>query len=215
MDVIFRRSSFFYVTTTFTYMALLGRFLLTRSAPVFEIIPLFLPVWLLSALFASEQDERYAFLRTLPIPDAEVVRIKFRLILSAVTLQWALILAAATVRLGDGRADGVTFVYVTMVCAAGLLLVAGYQIAIWRFGFPTMAVVIGVSAGVGLAVVLLHLVGLKANGDWPALSRLTVLGWLGSVPWLSVPVIAALALAAFSRLSLLGVRIKASSEAHL
>ena len=215
MDAIFRRSSFFYATATFTYLALLGRFMLTRSGPVFEIIPLFLPVWLLSALFASEQDERYAFLRTLPIPDAQVVRTKFRLILSVAVLQWALISAAAAFRLGDGMADGVTFVYVTTVCAAGLLTVAGYQIAIWRFGFPAMAAVIGVSGGVGLAVVLLHTAGLRSNGDWPAVTDLTILGWLGSAPWISVPVIAALTLAAFNRMMRFGVRIKALSEAHL
>ena len=68
MDPIFRRSSFFYVTALVTYMGLMGRYMLTRSFPVFEVIPLFLPVWLLGAMAASEHDERYAFLRMLPGP---------------------------------------------------------------------------------------------------------------------------------------------------
>ena len=215
MDAILRRSSFFYVTTTFTYMALLGRFMLTRSGPVFETIPLFLPVWLLSALFASEHDERYAFLRTLPVPDAEVVRTKFRLILLAVVVQWTLMLGASAIRLGDGVADGVTFVYVTMVCAAGLLLVCGYQIAIWRFGFQTMAAVIGVSAALGLVLVLIHVAGLKSNELWPAITRFALLGWLGRAPWISCAGIALVALAVWRRLTAVGIRVKASSEAHL
>jgi len=49
MDPIFRRSSFFYVTTLLTYCGLMGRFLITRDWPVCEIIPLFMPVWLSNA----------------------------------------------------------------------------------------------------------------------------------------------------------------------
>ena len=54
MDPILRRSSFFYVTALITYMGLMGRFMLTRDWPAFEVIPLFLPVWLISGWLASE-----------------------------------------------------------------------------------------------------------------------------------------------------------------
>ena len=84
MDPILRRSSFFYVTALITYMGLMGRFMLTRDWPAFEVIPLFLPVWLISGMAASEHDERYAFLRMLPVPDRTVARMKFILVLSAI-----------------------------------------------------------------------------------------------------------------------------------
>ena len=215
MDAILRRSSFFYVTALGTYMALMGRYMLTRSFPVFEIIPLFLPVWLLSAMFASEHDERYAFLRTLPLSDARVALTKFRLILSAATASWALMMASAAFRLSDGIAGPTTFVYLTLVGAAALLLAAGYQIGIWRFGLSVMSVVLGVSIAAGLVLVIVHMASLKYNDFWPALSRLTVVSWLGNSPWMSCAGIAAAALLVFSRLVRLGVRIKASSEAHL
>ena len=64
MDPILRRSSSYYVTSSLTYLAVTGRYMLTRDWPVFEVIPMFMPVWLLSAMMASESDERYAFLRT-------------------------------------------------------------------------------------------------------------------------------------------------------
>ena len=83
MDPILRRSSFFYVTSLDQYLGVMGRYMLTRDWPVFEIIPLFMPVWLLGAMLASESDERYAFLRTLPVPDRSVARTKFTLILSS------------------------------------------------------------------------------------------------------------------------------------
>ncbi len=168
MDPIFRRSSFFYVTALCTYLVLMGRYLLTRDFPVFEVIPLFLPVWLLSAMFASEHDERYAFLRTLPVSDERVARIKFRLILSAVTVNWAVMMAAAAFRLRDAVAGPSTFVYLTLVVAVALLLAACYQIGIWRFGFSVMSVAIGVSVAAGLVLVIVHLASLKYNDSWPA-----------------------------------------------
>jgi len=215
MDAIFRRSSFYYVTAVVTFMGLMGRFMLTRDWPVFEVVPLFLPVWLLGALFASEYDECYAFLRTLPVPDATVVRTKFTLILSIVTIAWALMFAVSAYRLGDGMAGPSTFVYITLVCASGLFLVSCYQIAIWRYGFPVMSVVIGVSIAAGLVMAVVHVANLRYMRGWPAFSRLAFVDWLGGAPWISSTVAAALALVAFHRLMRFGIRIKAASEAHL
>lgn len=215
MDPIFRRSSFFYVTALLTYFSLLGRYMLTRSFPVFEILPLFLPIWALGALVASEHDERYAFLRTLPVPEARVVRIKFSLIFAAVALNWALMMAAAATRLDDGVAAPSTFVYLTLVGAFALLVAACYQIAIWRFGFAVMSIAFGISIALGIVLVIVHLANLKYVEAWPVLSRLSVVGWLGSSPWITSAGIAAAALLLFSRLVRLGIRVKASSEAHL
>jgi hypothetical protein len=215
MDPILRRSSFFYITTLITYMALMGRFMLTRDWPAFEVIPLFLPIWLVSGMLASEHDERYAFLRMLPVPDRAVARTKFALILSVVAVAWALMTTVALVRMGDGLAGPTTFVYVTLVCVAALLLTACYQIGIWRFGMSVMFPVVGVSVAAGLVLCIFHVANLKYQDDWPALSRIGVVEWLGGAPWISSALIAALALAAYRALLQVGVRVKAASEAHL
>jgi hypothetical protein len=215
MDPLYRRNSFYYVTALSTYLALMGRYLLTRSFPVFEVIPLFLPVWLLGAMAASEYDERYAFLRTLPLADGRVARAKLRVVLAAVAASWALMLAVAATRLGDGVAGPQTFVYITLVSACALLVAACYQVAIWRFGFAVMSIAFGVSIALGLVLVIVHLVNLKYVEAWPVLSRLSVIDWLGGSPWISSVAIAALTLLVFSRLVRLGIRVKASSEAHL
>jgi hypothetical protein len=215
MDPILRRSSFYYVMGLLTYMSLLGRYMLTRAWPVFEVLPLFVPVWFLGAMVASEHDERYAYLRTLPVPDRRVVRTKFTLILSFAVVQWVLMISAALFRMSDGIAGTSTLVYVTLVCAFGLLVAAGYQIAIWRYGFPAMAVVFGVSIAAGLVLVIIHLSSLKYNDSWPALSQLAIVEWLGGAPWISCAILVALALLVYRALLHIGVRVKAASEAHL
>jgi len=215
MDPILRRSSFFYVTALITYMGLMGRFMLTRDWPAFEVIPLFLPVWLISAMLASEHDERYAFLRTLPVTDRAVVRTKFTLILSFVSAAWLLMIAVALLRMGDEIATPSTLVYVTLVCASALLVGALYQVGIWRFGMSVMFPVIGVSVAGGLVLAIIHVANLKYQDDWPAFSRMGVVEWLGGAPWLSSAVLGALALWAYYGLMQAGLRVKAASEAHL
>jgi hypothetical protein len=215
MEPILRRSSFYYITALCTYMVLMGRFMLTRDWPVFEVIPLFLPVWLLAAQLSSEHDERYAYLRTLPIPDRRVARIKFTLILTAAATAWVLMTAAALYRAADGLTEPSTLVYITCVATFGLLLAGCYQIAIWRYGFPAMFAVSGVSIAVGLVLVIIHLANLKYNTFWPALSRLAVVEWLGGAAWISNVLIAALALTVFYGLLRVGIRVKESSEACL
>jgi len=173
------------------------------------------PVWFLGAMFASEHDERYAYLRTLPIPDRQVVRTKFALILSFAAVQWALMTAAALFRMSDGIADPTTLVYITLVWTFGLLAAGGYQIAIWRYGFPVMSAVLGVSIAAGLALVIIHLASLKYNDNWPAFSQSGVVEWFGRAPWISNAVLMALALLACRALMQVGIRVKAASEAHL
>lgn len=215
MDPILRRSSFYYVTSSITYLAVMGRYMLTRDWPVFEVIPLFMPVWLLSAMMASESDERYAFLRTLPVPDRTVVRTKFVLILSSAAFQWTLMTWAALGRMDDSVAEPSTLVYLTLVCLFGLIAVAGYQIGIWRLGFTSMKPVLLVTIIAGIALIIVHLASLKRVDDWPALSQLGVVEWLGRAPWSSNAVLIAVALIAYRALMRIGVRVKAASEAHL
>ena len=215
MDPILRRSSFYYVTSLFMYMSLMGRYMLTRDWPVFEILPLFVPIWILGALFASESDECYAFLRMLPVPDRRVARTKFALILGAVAVQWLLVIGAALTRMDEGVAEPTTLVYVTMICAFALLVAAGYQIAVWRFGLSTMKPVLGVSVAAGIVMAIIHLASLKRFETWPALSQTGLVEWLGGAPWISITILVALALLAYRALLEAGVRVKAASEAHL
>lgn len=215
MDPIIRRSSFYYATSVVTYMALMGRYFITRSWPVFEIIPLFMPVWLAGALLASEQDERYGFLRTLPVSDRSVARRKFLLISVAAAVEWLLMVLVASARTADGAATSSTFVFVTLVCAAGMLVTGGLQIAVWRFSLPAVRPVVIVAIAVSLVLLIGHTFALKRVDAWFAFSELRPVAWLGGAPWLSSTALVVLTLAAYTGLMRLGVRVKASSEAHL
>jgi ABC-2 family transporter protein len=215
MNPVYRRSTTFYLWSALTYLAIMGRYMITRDWPVFEIIPIFMPVWLVSALTASEDDERYAFLRMLPVPDRDVARAKLVLILGSAAFQWILMTGAALGRMDEGIADPSTLVYLTLVCGFGLVAAAGFQIAIWRYGISRMKPILIASIIAGIAFAIIHLASLKTVDAWPALSRLAVVEWLGGAPWISNLVLAALALLVFRALLRVGVRLKAASEEHL
>ena len=215
MDPIFRRSSFYYWTSLATYLALMGRYLVTRDWTAFEIIPLFMPIWLAAAMLASEDDESYAFLRTLAVTDRAIVRTKFGTILMSAAVQWLLMLGASLLRRRDAASDPSTAVYLTLIAAVALLLVAWLQTGIWRHGLPAIKFgIIGCIAG-GIVLIILHMAALKQIDWWPALSRLWLVRWLGRAPWVSSAVLVAAALAVFHRMMEAAVRVKASSEAHL
>jgi len=215
MNPVYRRSTKFYLWSALTYLAIMGRYMITRDWPVFEIIPIFMPIWLVSALTASEDDERYAFLRMLPVPDRDIARAKLVLILGSAAFQWLLMTGAALARMDEGIADAPTLVYLTLVCAFGLLVATGYQIAIWRYGISTMKPILIASIIAGIAFAIIHLASLKIVDEWPALSRVAVVEWLGGAPWISSAALIAIALVAFRALMRAGIRVKAASEAHL
>jgi len=215
MNPILRRSSFFYVTSAITYLAIMGRYLVTRDWTAFEIIPLFMPVWIVSALLASEDGERYAFLRTLPVPDREVVRTKLGLVLASAAFQWVMMIGAALARTGDGIAGPPTMVYLTGICSFGLLAAAAFQIAIWRHGVSRMKPIMIGAIIAGIALAILHLASLRFVQDWPAFSQVGLVEWLGGAPWISSAALIAIALVAFRALMRVGIRVKAASEAHL
>jgi len=215
MDPVFRRSSFFYFSSAFTYLAVMGRYLVTRDWTAFEVIPLFMPIWMLSALLASEDGERYAFLRMLPVPDGEVARLKLTLILVSALFQWTLMTVVAVARMGEGIAGPSTLVYLTIIGAFGLLAASAGQIAVWRYGLPAMKPVLVASIAAGIALVIIHLASLKNIDGWPTLSGVGVVEWLGGAPWISSAALAALTLPAYRAMLHLGVRVKAESEAHL
>ena len=215
MDPIFRRSSFFYFSSAFTYLAVMGRYLVTRDWTAFEVIPLFMPVWMLSALLANEDGERYAFLRMLPVPDSDVARLKLTLILLSTLFQWTLMTVVAVARMGEGIAGPSTLVYLTIIGAFGLLATSAGQIAVWRYGLSAMKPVLVASIIAGIALAIIHLASLKNVDGWPALSGVGVVEWLGGAPWVSSAALAALTLLAYRAMLHIGVRVKAASEAHL
>jgi hypothetical protein len=215
MNPIFRRSSLFYASSAVTYLSVMGRYLVTRDWTAFEVIPLFMPIWLLSALLWSEDNERYAFLRMLPVPDSDVARLKLALILCSALFQWALLTAVAVARMGEGIAGPSTLVYLTILATIGLLATSAGQIAIWRYGLSSMKPVLVASIVGGIVLAILHLASLKNIDAWPVLSEAGLVGWLGGTPWLSNAVLIALALLAYRALMRLGIRVKAASEAHL
>jgi hypothetical protein len=215
MDPIFRRSSVLYLSHLMTYSVLMGRFLVTRDWTAFEFIPLFMPVWLASSVLFSEHDESYAFLRTLPVTDRAVVGTKFTLILSSATVQWLAMLAVAVLRSGDGVVSPATPVYLTLVCACGLLAAGALQVAIWRYGVSVMKPVILTFMALGIVWVVIHMLSVKRLAGWSALSQTAALEWLGGAPWVSSALVMALAMTAFYGLMRAGVSVKAASEAHL
>ncbi len=215
MSPIFRRSSFYYWTSLVTYLALMGRYVVTRDWSAFEVIPLFMPIWLAGAMMASEHDESYAFLRTLGVTDRAIVRSKFGAILMSATVQWSAMVGVSILRRHDAVAAPSTVVYLTLVGAIALVVAGWLQIGIWRHGFSAMKVVLVVFMAGGIVVILLHMFGLKQFDAWPALSRVWLVRWLGGAPWISSAALAAAALVAFHRTLMVGVRVKASSEAHL
>ena len=215
MDPIFRRSSFYYWTSLVTYLALMGRYFVTRDWSAFEIIPLFMPIWLAGAMLASEHDESYAFLRTLAVTDRAIVRSKFGAILTSAVVQWSAMVGVSILRRHDAVSGPSTVVYLTLVGGVALVVVGWLQVGIWRHGLSVMKpVLVGFMAG-GIVLILLDLVGLKQVDAWPALSRTWVVQWLGGAPWVSSAALAAAALVAFRRIMARGIRVKASSEACL
>lgn len=215
MDPILRRSSFFYLSHVVVFAGVLGRYMGADPWPAFEVIPLFMPVYLASSVLFSEKGESYAFLRTLPVTDRTIVRTKLGLILGLAVAYWLFMMLVALARSSDGTTGPSTFVYITVVCGYGFVLGASCQIGIWRFGQSAMAGVIAGIMGVSLALAIVHTASLRRSPDWPVLTRLSAIEWLANAPWLSVVVLAGLCIAAFWGLMRIGVRVKATSEACL
>ncbi len=215
MDPIFRRGVVGYLTHVMTWSGILGRFLVVRDWPAFEIIPLFVPVWLASSVIFGDQDESYAFLRTLPVTDRRIVRIKFGLILGAGVLYWLLMMTAALLRWDGVQTGPAALVYLTIVGVCALLLGACTQLLFWRLGARIMTGVGIVFIIASLVLIIVHTASLKSTPGWPVLMRTGAVQWLAGAPWLSIPVLYGVALLAFYALARAGTRVKASSEACL
>lgn len=215
MDPIIRRSLPLYLAHFVTWSGILGRFLDVHEWPAFEIIPLFMPVWLVGSVVFTERDESYAFLRTLPVTDRRIVRTKFGLILGASALYWLFMVGAALIRRDDTLAAPTTLVYVTMVSVYGLLIGAAFQLLLWRLGASIVTGAAIVFMALSMVLTILHLASLQSTAGWPALTRTGAVEWLAGTPWLSIPILGGLALLGFYGLLETGIRVKISSEACL
>lgn len=215
MDPIIRRSLPLYLAHIMTWSGILGPSLRDRELPAFEIIPLLVPVWLVSSVVFTERDESYGFLRTLPVTDSRIARTKSSLILGAAVLYWLLMVGAAIVRQDASLTGPAPFVYITIVSIYGLVMGTCVQLLFWRLGAS-------IASGAGIAFMVLsmvltlgHMASLHSSPGWPVLSRTGAVGWLAGVPWLSIPVLGGLALLIFYGLLQAGIRVKVRGEACL
>jgi len=215
MDPILRRCSFFYLSHLVTFSGLLGPHLVTGDWPAFDIIPLFMPVWLASSVLFSELGESYPFLRNLPVTDRAIVHRKLGLVLATGAVYWLLILGVALARSGDGSTTVPTLAFITLVCAYGTVVAACCQIGIWQFGRPVMTGVIATYMVLNLAAALVHTANLRHQADWPVLAQLAPVRWLAGISWLGQALVISLALSALYGLARVGTRVKTSSEACL
>jgi hypothetical protein len=215
MDPILRRGLFFYLSTFVVFSGVLGRYLGSDRWPAIEVIPLLMPVYLLTGVLLSEKGEIYAFLRTLPIAERSIVRRKFGLILAFASAYWLFMMAIAFARLAEGVSGPSTLVYITVISGCGLVLGACTQVGIWRFGHSKTAGVVVVLLALNLTLAVVHTARLKRDPDWPVLVRLGAIDWMGGAPWTSVTLVAAVAFAAAYGLMRIGLKVKQSSEEYL
>jgi len=95
-----------------------------------------------------------------------------------------------------------------------LLLAAGWQIGVWRFGQSMMTGPILVFMGLSLVTAIVFVASLK-RGIAPEASGFAAIRWIAGSPWEIRALLCALVLAAFFSLMEAAVRVKTSSEAHL
>lgn len=212
MVPIIRRSSFFYLTHLATFCGLLlGLF---RGWHAFEVVPVFMPIWLSGSVLFSERDESYAFLRTLPVTDRAMVRAKFGILLSASAAYW-LAFTGVAIALSDRLSFGYPAgVFITLTWGFSLLLAAVWQIAIWRLGQPLMTWFIVGYMACNMFAAIPYIVSLS-RGEWEGFWESTTILWLARTPGITLALTIAVVLAAFYGLMQVGVRVKQSSEACL
>jgi len=212
MFPIIRQSSFLFCTHILTF-SLMGP-LQFHKPELIEMMAAFMPLWLSSSVLWSERNESYAFLRTLPVTDREIVRIKFGIILAATVVYWLLMSCLAFLLRGGTESFAALLTFITLICGFSLLLAAGWQVGVWRFGQSVMTGIMLVFMGLNFVAAIVFLNSLK-RGLASGPSGFTAIHWIASAPWQIQGLLCALVLAAFFSLMEAAVRVKTSSEAHL
>jgi len=210
MSPILRKSCFFYISHLCTFcippLAMLAGL---GNRGMLAVMALWVPVWLSSSVLWSERQESYAFLRTLPVTDREIVRTKFGLALGSALLYWLFL--ALLIR----RAWGSTPEYAgymalaSLACAIAIVLSAAWYIFSWRFG-PS-ALTAGVMTFVVIGILATWIVDVKRTVRTGGIGMLAP-RWLAEGPWFYHILLLTAALAAYYGLMQVAVRAKVKSE---
>jgi hypothetical protein len=213
MVPILRRNALLYLGHFMTYSLILTP-LLHGDRGVVLAWPLFLPIWLSSTVLWTERDEAYAFLRTLPVTDREIVRLKFGSTLAAAAL-FALLPSTLTVMVWGGEGPiGPPLALIAVVCCLSLLLAACWHVGFWWAGAAMMTGVILTFMLANLAAAIALIAEYKRTGA-RSFDTGFALRWLPFESPYLVGLLVAAALGAYYGLMRAGVRIKAASEACL
>jgi len=177
-----------------------------------SVMAIWVPLWLSSSVLWSERQESYAFLRTLPVTDRQVVRAKFGLALGFLVLYWVILALLIRKSWGATPEYAGYMALASLTCSFAIVLVAVWYLVSWRFG-PTVLTV-----GVMTLLVVAIVASMAANME--RMIRTHGIGilaprWLAEGPWVYQVLLFAAALAAYFGLMRLAVRVKEKSEATL
>jgi hypothetical protein len=211
MSAILRKSSFFFITHVCTFCAppliMLAE---SRNRGMLAIMAIWVPIWLSSSVLWSERQESYAFLRTLPVTDREVVRTKFSLALGFALIYWLILSLLIRWAWGSTPEYASYMALTSLTCAISLFLAGGWYIFSWRFG-PS-ALTAGVMAFIVIGILATWTIDVKNIIRTRGIKAISP-GWLAEGPWIYQPIMFAVALAAYYGLMRLAVRVKIKSEA--
>ncbi len=211
MSVILRKSSFFYITHLCTFsIPPLGMLLAQGNRGMLSVMALWVPVWLSSSVLWSERQESYAFLRTLPVTDRQIVRTKFGLALGFAVIYWLILSLFIRGAWGSTQEYAGYMALASLTCAGSLVLAGCWHIFSWRFG-PS-ALTVGVMAFVVIGVLATWAVDVRRMVGRGGVGTV-VPSWLAEGPWIYQVILFVVALAAYYGLMRLAVRVKEKSEA--
>jgi len=213
MSAILRKSSFFFIThlCTFSIPGLVA-IPIWENAGMLSVMALWVPLWLSSSVLWSERQESYAFLRTLPVTDRQVVRAKFGLALGFIVLYWAILALLIRRAWGASPEYAGYMALASLTCSLAVVLAAVWYIVSWRFGTTVLTVAVIALLVIGL------IMALAANMERMVKTRgIGILAprWLAEGPWIYQVLLFAAALAAYFGLMRVAVRVKERSEANL
>jgi hypothetical protein len=211
MPAILRKSSFFFITHLCTFsIPPLAMLLERRNRGMLSVMALWVPVWLSSSILWSERQESYAFLRTLPVADRQIVRTKFGLALGFAVIYWLILSLFIRGAWGSTPEYSGYMALASLTCAVSLVLAGGWYIFSWRFGPSVLTA--GVMIFVVIGVLATWVVDIRRMVSIGGIGTLAP-RWLAEGPWVYQAVLFAVALAAYYGLMRLAVRVKEESEA--
>jgi hypothetical protein len=213
MSAILRKSAFFYFTHLCTFfippMYMLAE---SKNRGVLSIMALWVPVWLSSSILWSERQESYAFLRTLPVTDRQIVRTKFGLALGFAVVYWLILSLFIRAAWSSTPEYAGYMALASLTCSVSLILAGGWYILSWRFG--RSALFASVMAFMMIGILATWIVDVK---------RMVRAGGIGAIgprrlaegPWIYQALLFAIALAVYYGLMKLAVRVKENNEASI